>query len=311
MLTNETYTGTLFWNRTNYEQGVRTKNANETMLRIPNSHPAIIPKGKFDRVQQLLAKRSPKVTHPRSVASQHLLSGLLYCSHCGAKVVATGAKSGRFTYYTCMSYTRQGKTICKTKMLNTDKFEAFIIQVIKDRILTQEHLAKLIKLIATELQAFQSEVQEKLEFLEQKLTDVERRLNKLYRLIESDKVELDDIGPRLRELNTSKDQLLSEQNTLRQREGQEGIPCPPRREVKRYVEDLRETLDKGSLMERKGFLRSFIKRIDLNHPRAEIEYTVPLTPPKSRDSLRREVLYIDRSGWDYRTKFDLILRHRR
>ena len=49
-------------------------------------------------------------------------------------------------------------------------------------------------------------------------------------------------------------------------------------------------------MERKGFIRSFIKRIDLNHPTAEIEYSVPLVPPKGKEPLRREVLSIVQSG---------------
>ena len=71
---------------------------------------------------------------------------------------------------------------------------------------------------------------------------------------------------------------------------------PSPAEVKRYVEDLRETLEQGSLMEQKGFLRSFIKRIDLDHPNAEIEYTCPMTPPKQKEPLRREVLSIGQNG---------------
>lgn len=116
------------------------------------------------------------------------------------------------------------------------------------------------------------------------------------RLIEEEKVNFDELGPRLRELNTGRGQLLSEQKTLEQGMSQEVIPCPPRDEVKRYVEDLRATLEKGSLMEQKGFLRSWIKRIDVNHPNAEIEYAIPLTPPKATNPVQREVLSIVQSG---------------
>ena len=296
ILTNPVYTGALVWGKTRYSQGIRTKNPHEEIVCIPNAHPAIIPKAEFDEIQRLLSRRGPKITHPRSVASPHLLSGLLFCARCGSKVIAIGAKSGKFTYYTCLASWRQGKAVCHAKMLNTDKFETFIINVIKERILTEEHLVKLIELISEELKVYKSEAKEKLELLQRKLADTERRLGKLYRLIEDDKMSFEEVAPRLRELNALKEQLLAEQKTLGQGAEQAAIPCPPKEEVRRYVEDLRETLEEGSLMERKGFLRSWIKRIDLNHPNAEIEYALLLTPPKAVNPVRREVLSIVQSG---------------
>lgn len=302
MLTNPVYTGVMIWNRSRYSQGIRTWNAQEEILRIPNAHPALVSEEQFKQVQHLLAQRSPKVVHPRSVASPHLLSGLLFCVHCGSRMIAIQAKSGRFSYYTCLRYWRQGKSVCEAKMLNTDKFETFIIHVLKERILTEEHLTKLIELIAEELRLYQSDAKEKLELLAKNLEDADRRLGKLYRLIEDEKINFDEVGPRLRELNAAREQLLSERKTLEQGMNQEAIPCPPKEEVKRYVEDLRKTLEKGSLMEQKGFLRSWIKRIDINHPNAEIEYTIPLATPRGGNPVRREVLPIVQSGCPARTR---------
>jgi hypothetical protein len=182
--------------------------------------------------------------------------------------------------------------------LNTDKLELFIINVLKERILTEEHLTKLVTMIAEELQAIREESKGKLELVDKKLADVERRLGKLYRLVEDDKVSFDEISPRLRELTALRDEVLAEKGSLES----QAVGCPVNSldpspaEVKRYVEDLRETLEQGSLMEQKGFLRSFIKRIDLDHPNAEIEYTVPMTPPKKKEPLRREVLSIVQNG---------------
>ncbi len=302
MLTNEVYTGMLTWNRSRYGQGIRTRNREEEILRIPNAHPALISKEQFDHAQRLMAKRGPKITHPRSVASEHLLSGLLFCSRCGSRMIAIGAKSGRFSYYTCLKYWRQGKAICEAKMLNTDKLETFVIRVIKERILTEAHLAKLIELIAEELRAYQLEANEKLELLEKRLADVERRLAKLYRLIEDDKVSFEEVAPRLRELNGLRETSGAEKDSFQSRLNGSPIPAPTKEAVRAYVEDLRETLEEGSLMERKGFLRSWVKRIDLNHPNAEIEYTIPLTPPKAATPVRREVLSIVQSGCPARTR---------
>ena len=49
-------------------------------------------------------------------------------------------------------------------------------------------------------------------------------------------------------------------------------------------------------MERRGFIRSFIKKIDVDYPHATVEYTVPL-PEKNKDSASNfEVLSLVQSG---------------
>ena len=296
MLTNPVYTGTLVWNRSSLSRGTRSWNVDGDIIRVPNSHPALIATEQFERVQQLLEQRSPKVMHPRSVASPHLLSGLLFCVKCGARMIAIGAKSGRFSYYTCQSYWRHGKQVCHAKMLNTNKLETFIVNVIKERILTEAHLTRLIELLGEELHTHRTQAGEQTALLEKKLADAERRLSKLYQLIEDDKIAFEEVAPRLRELNEQRDRLKAEQAELDAKAATSSFPLPSTEEVRRYVEDLRETLSQGSIMERKSFVRSFIKRIDLTYPQAEIEYTVPLTPPKAREPLRREVLSIVKNG---------------
>jgi hypothetical protein len=46
--------------------------------------------------------------------------------------------------------------------------------------------------------------------------------------------------------------------------------------VKAYVENLRNTLNEGSIKSRKAFLNSFIRRINIKDSEAEIEYTCPI-----------------------------------
>ena len=54
-----------------------------------------------------------------------------------------------------------------------------------------------------------------------------------------------------------------------------------------------ETLRDGSIIRRKAFLRSFIKRIGIRDKEAEIEYTCPIGFSRGR---RTEVLPIVRNG---------------
>jgi hypothetical protein len=48
------------------------------------------------------------------------------------------------------------------------------------------------------------------------------------------------------------------------------------RAVHEYVKDLKATLAAGTFFEQKSFLRSFIKKITVNHMDVKIEYTIPI-----------------------------------
>ena len=71
--------------------------------------------------------------------------------------------------------------------------------------------------------------------------------------------------------------------------------------VKEYADDLRSLLSKGSIMEQKSFLRSFVKRIEVNLPDVAIDYTIPLESKKV-EPLAREVLPFAQNGSPGRTR---------
>ena len=48
--------------------------------------------------------------------------------------------------------------------------------------------------------------------------------------------------------------------------------------VKGYVNDLRDTLDGGSLSDRRAFIRSFVKEIAVSQQEIRLSYTLPLLP---------------------------------
>ena len=64
--------------------------------------------------------------------------------------------------------------------------------------------------------------------------------------------------------------------------------------VKEYVSSLKTLLSGSSFIEQKSFLRSFIKRVELNVPQIVINYTVPL--PVKGLTTTEEVLRIDKLG---------------
>ena len=71
--------------------------------------------------------------------------------------------------------------------------------------------------------------------------------------------------------------------------------------VTAYVNDLTALLSKGSIVEQKSFLRSFVKQIKVNLPPVVINYTMPLKAQKV-EPLDREVLPFVYDGSPGRTR---------
>ena len=69
LLTNEAYTGTAVWGKTNKRQKAGDP------VRVEGAWPALVSRELFDDVQRAMGKRSPKVQRPARAGSKFLLSG--------------------------------------------------------------------------------------------------------------------------------------------------------------------------------------------------------------------------------------------
>ncbi len=291
VLRNEAYTGTIVWNLTNRNGELRKKKPSEEVVRIPNAFPAIISKETFDQAQKAIAARSPKLIHPRVISSNHLLSGLIKCSKCGSNFSACTAKSGKYSYFMCQG---SNKGSCKQKALSIDKFEAFTVNILKERVLTEENLKKLLLMVVDEFQVFRKEYEGKLKHFTSLIEERTKRRDRLFETIETARVELTDIAPRLKALNDEIADYKRQREYLELKLERGDYPKPTEENMKPYVADLQKTLLKGSLFERKSFIRSFIKQIIIEYPHAVIEYTIPLN--KESENPRTEVLAFNLNG---------------
>lgn len=297
VLRNENYTGTIVWNVTNRNGILRKKKENEDVVRVPNAFPAIITRETFEQAQRAMAARSPKLVHPRVISSNHLLSGLIKCAKCGSNFVACSAKSGKYFYFMCQG---SNKGSCKQKALSIDKFEAFLVTVLKERVLTEENLKKLLLMVINEFQVFKKEYEGKLKHLTSLIEERTKRRDRLFETIETAKVALADIAPRLKELSDEIAEYKRQREYLELKLERGDYPKPTDESLKPYVADLQKTLLKGSLFERKSFIRSFIKQIVIDYPHAVVEYTIPLKT-ESENPRNLEVLAFNLNGspaWD-------------
>ena len=209
-------------------------------------------------------------------------------------MIASTAKSGKFIYYACQRKTKEGKASCSQKSFNAEKLEPCIVDTIKDRLLTKEILSKLVDMICEELAKQGTDSEIKRDALRSQKEEIEKKLSKYYEMFESNALNAADVAPRLRELNAEKEAIIAEIARLNtQTPIQATFPKQTEKTVAAYIEDLRTTLNEGSIMSRKAFLNSFIRRINIKDSEAEIEYTCPIGIGSNR---KNEVLSMAQIG---------------
>ena len=278
LLTNEAYTGTAVWGRT-----TKVEKAQDP-VRVEGAWPALVSRGLFDAVQQAMRDRAPKVQRPGRVGSKFLLSGLLKCGVCGRPYSGQGAKSGQFAYYVCGTLFREGAGTCSARYLNAPRVEDFIVEKIRERILTEETIVELVTLVAEEIDAMAGELSGRLEVIEAELRDVRKRLERLYEALETSELTLEVLSPRIFSLRHREEQLEAAREDAETQLEQRRVELPTTEEIKGYVADFREFLQEGTFPERKALIRNFVEGIEVVGDEATLTYTVPM--PK--DGVKRE-----------------------
>ncbi len=131
--------------------------------------------------------------------------------------------------------------------------------------------------------------------MEAAIEDNRTRIFRLLEALENGKLTADDVSPRVSELKSIIKALELKRDKIITTKKNE-IPTIDLVQVKTYVADLRQLLSESEVVQRKGFLKSFIKRIEMKFPKVKIEYTVPLKPEEFSPS--EEVLSFDAFNWE-------------
>ena len=270
LLTNEAYTGTAVWGRTS--KGEKAQDP----VRVEGAWPALISRELFDEVQQAMRDRAPAKRKPGRVGSRFLLSGLLKCGVCGRPYSAQGAKSGQFAYYICGTLFREGAGTCSARYLNAPRVEDFVVEKIRERILTEETIVELVTLVAEEIDAMAGELSGRLEVIDAELGDVRKRLERLYEALETSELTLEVLSPRIFSLRHREEQLEAARDDAETQLEQRRVELPTTEEIKGYVADFREFLQEGTFPERKALIRNFVEGIEVVGDEATLTYTIPM-----------------------------------
>ena len=291
ILTNEAYCGTLVWGG---RPGHTAIHSGQPPVRVENAWPAIIDKRTFQSIKEKMSSTAPIALHPRTIPSFYLLSGLLFCS-CGHAMIGRSAKSHQYYYYMCNKSYKQGREACNARSLPKEKLESLVIEQIKEKILTKEYLEELVKLVNQELDSAQVVFRNKLDAIDTELNDIRARLSRLYDALETGKLSLDDLSPRIKELRMRQNELNKARVVAESEIVAQGVEHIDVEVVKSYANDLKSLLEEPDFTQSKAFLRSFVKRIEIDGCKAVILYNLPVPSDQKREHMAK-VLPIDTLG---------------
>jgi site-specific DNA recombinase len=201
ILKSEVYMGRVIFNR--FDNARRRERPAAEWVRV-QAHEPIVSVERFQDVQSGLAGREPA---PGATPgnTQHLFAGLMKCGACGAGLKLTTGKgrAGKTYHYYACGAAVQGRR-CAFKPLPADKFDAWAMGELLDRVLTQENVQAVLDQMDRAATDWVKGRAARRRALVAELREAEGRRTKLYEVLEvtgKDAPGISELGPRLRELN--------------------------------------------------------------------------------------------------------------
>ena len=232
----------------------------------------------FQQLQSQRVKRQFRVTSPRVLASDFLLSGLVICGHClaqGNRVAVTARVDKRrpdTSWYICGVKLRQRGADCTLPRVPCWLLEETIIESLMTVALTPDYVMREIQSAQRLLDERRPQLDAEIARLEQEMIGKEAAVRELLRLIQ--KLGL---SPLLEEeyqrANATWTSASTKLQALRDEARQDNPFQLTEAEVLAYLEDIRNTLRAGEVHTRQALLRRFVKQIILYEDHATLEYT--------------------------------------
>lgn len=119
-----------------------------------------------------------------------------------------------------------------------------------------------------------------LDAISRAVDDTNRRLERLYDAIETGKLDLADLALRIKELRQRQEQLQTRRIEIENRVSDRKVELVNLETMTEYIVDMQAVLREGTLVERKAFIRSFVKDIRVSGDDAALTYSVPELPEK-------------------------------
>lgn len=266
ILANETYTGSLVFNR--------EERRGYPIVRVPDAHPAIITFEEFDEAQNILKPRKINRSRP----TEYLLSGLIKCKcgHSYSGRTATSRTGQKHRYYECSQKVKRGRAICDSAAIRADAFDERVIDVVRTRIVNEDTITEvttdLVNLVRKTAEGKSTE----LKSVVKEIARLQKKYDRLINFItENDSVRHEDIAPAISDTRGKIVELESRQEVLKANiVDVKSLIRDDHKVVETYASLVHQLLSGLSLFN-SASLKKFIQRIEVNGDVCDLYWNFP------------------------------------
>jgi DNA invertase Pin-like site-specific DNA recombinase len=251
------------------------------LLEVENHHAAAITRDTWDAVQaiQKLDARNG-LRNPMRIAYPSLLSGLAYCSYCGAAVVyhSMNHKKYPWKFYFCGKRERsKGLKVCEAKRVSANKVNAVVLDTVLYRVLTPSYFDALLtetKKQYIDIETIDAQLTQK----RNNLSHVERAISNLLELVESFGVN-ESASKRLKEKEIERMNLKQEITDIESQRETLNLEVTPEAlalVLDHWRNQIIQANQNNDIASVKVLLSYFVERVEINPVNVTIKYKYPI-----------------------------------
>ena len=185
VLTNTVYKGERIFNKRHWK--TQELKSEQEWIRIAVE--PIVTQEQFELVEMKLHKQKPSMTAPRLASSPRLLTSVLKCGICGARMVTATGKQNQYFYYKCSTRIKKHLDLCSSKPLPMEKTDQAVMLALADKVFSPGRVAAMLR----EFQQQQNgDEHDTIDALLQELEQIRFKLANVYKAIENG-IELDEL----------------------------------------------------------------------------------------------------------------------
>lgn len=259
---------------------------------IENAHPALITPDLWEAVQQRRHPHGPlrrgltwEDDHPRRTSSSFLLSGLLYCEHCGAAMsggrctprapASDGYLRREWRFYICSRKTRESLRSCPSSRIKAETIEQSVIQTLLREVITPDRLQQIQDETNASLSGRRDELVTRQKQLQRELSSQEQKIARLVDAVEAS--DSQSVRSRLKERELERDHLRAELQSASDHLRQSRIHLS-HAALEQLVQEMHTVLTSDDVAAARQLLRVFVVRITVSPHRGVLYYTPPFLP---------------------------------
>ena len=192
ILTNTAYIGYVLFNR----RDSRTGEVRPDDEWVPIPVPSVVSEEVFYAVRKQMADRDPRMGEAAVKTNTNLLTGRATCGcggdGCGAGMMTSTGKSGRYRYYACAARVKQGPNACPGRRMRMEALDAIVIDAVADHLTQPARLNALLQTWLDRSATAIAERQAELKRLRARLTQLEGESARVIKLVRNEVLSPDD-----------------------------------------------------------------------------------------------------------------------